>query len=53
MAVPAAAAPSAATAVRSAFDEFAKVVQIFLNGSFNVLRLAAAAMAKNDPPGDR
>ncbi len=32
-----------------AFDEFVKVVQIFLNGSFNVLRLAAAAMSKNDP----
>lgn len=25
------------------FDEFMKVVQIFLNGVFNVLRLAAAA----------
>lgn len=32
-----------------AFDDFIKVVQIFLNGSFNVLRLAAAAMAKNEP----
>jgi NAD(P)-dependent dehydrogenase (short-subunit alcohol dehydrogenase family) len=32
-----------------AFDEFAKVVQIFLNGSFNVLRLAASAMSKNEP----
>jgi len=31
------------------FDEFVKVVQIFLNGTFNVLRLAAAAMAKNEP----
>ncbi len=30
-------------------DQFIKVVQIFLNGSFNVLRLAAAAMAKNEP----
>jgi NAD(P)-dependent dehydrogenase (short-subunit alcohol dehydrogenase family) len=32
-----------------ALDEFMKVVQIFLHGSFNVLRLAAAAMAKNEP----
>jgi NAD(P)-dependent dehydrogenase (short-subunit alcohol dehydrogenase family) len=32
-----------------ALEEFMKVVQIFLNGSFNVLRLAAAAMAKNEP----
>lgn len=32
-----------------AFDEFVKVVQIFLNGTFNVLRMTAAAMAKNDP----
>lgn len=32
-----------------AFDEFVKVVQIFLNGTFNVLRLAAAAMSKNQP----
>ena len=32
-----------------AFDDFIKVVQIFLNGTFNVLRLAAAAMAKNEP----
>ena len=31
------------------FDDFVKVVQIFLHGSFNVLRLAAAAMAKNEP----
>ena len=30
-------------------DQFMKVVQIFLFGTFNVLRLAAAAMAKNDP----
>ena len=30
-------------------DQFAKVVEIFLNGSFNVLRLAAAQMATNDP----
>jgi NAD(P)-dependent dehydrogenase (short-subunit alcohol dehydrogenase family) len=30
-------------------DEFMKVVQVFLHGSFNVLRLAAAAMAKNEP----
>ncbi len=29
--------------------DFAGVVQIFLNGTFNVLRLAAAAMAKNEP----
>jgi NAD(P)-dependent dehydrogenase (short-subunit alcohol dehydrogenase family) len=32
-----------------AFDDFVRVVQIFLNGTFNVLRLAAAAMAKNEP----
>jgi NAD(P)-dependent dehydrogenase (short-subunit alcohol dehydrogenase family) len=32
-----------------AFDEFAKVIQIFLNGSFNVLRLAAAAMSATEP----
>ena len=32
-----------------AMDQFAKVVEIFLNGSFNVLRLAAAQMATNDP----
>jgi NAD(P)-dependent dehydrogenase (short-subunit alcohol dehydrogenase family) len=32
-----------------ALEEFMKVVQIFLNGSFNVLRLAAAAMSKNEP----
>jgi NAD(P)-dependent dehydrogenase (short-subunit alcohol dehydrogenase family) len=31
------------------FDEFVKVIQIFLNGTFNVLRLAAAAMARNEP----
>jgi NAD(P)-dependent dehydrogenase (short-subunit alcohol dehydrogenase family) len=31
------------------FDEFIKVVQIFLNGTFNVLRLAASAMSKNEP----
>jgi NAD(P)-dependent dehydrogenase (short-subunit alcohol dehydrogenase family) len=30
-------------------DDFMKVVQIFLHGSFNVLRLAASAMAKNEP----
>ncbi len=29
--------------------DFVGVVQIFLNGTFNVLRLAAAAMAKNEP----
>ena len=32
-----------------AFDAFIGVIQIFLNGSFNVLRLAAAAMSKNEP----
>lgn len=32
-----------------ALDDFATVVSIFLNGSFNVLRLAAAAMAKEEP----
>ena len=32
-----------------ALDEFMKVVAIFLHGSFNVLRLTAAAMAKNEP----
>jgi NAD(P)-dependent dehydrogenase (short-subunit alcohol dehydrogenase family) len=30
-------------------DHFMKVVEIFLHGSFNVLRLAAAAMATNEP----
>lgn len=30
-------------------DSFAKVIQINLIGSFNVLRLAALAMSKNDP----
>ncbi|MET0143753.1 MAG: SDR family NAD(P)-dependent oxidoreductase [Ilumatobacteraceae bacterium] len=31
------------------FADFTKVIQIFLNGSFNVLRLAAAAMSKTEP----
>jgi NAD(P)-dependent dehydrogenase (short-subunit alcohol dehydrogenase family) len=31
------------------FDTFVGVIQIFLNGTFNVLRLAAAAMSKNEP----
>jgi len=31
------------------FDTWLNVIQIFLNGSFNVLRLAAAAMSKNEP----
>jgi NAD(P)-dependent dehydrogenase (short-subunit alcohol dehydrogenase family) len=31
------------------FDTFMQVVQIFLHGTFNVLRLAASAMSKNDP----
>jgi NAD(P)-dependent dehydrogenase (short-subunit alcohol dehydrogenase family) len=31
------------------FDTWSNVIQIFLNGSFNVLRLAAAAMSKNEP----
>lgn len=30
-------------------DHFMNVVNIFLNGSFNVLRLSAAAMAKEQP----
>jgi len=30
-------------------EEFMKVVQVFLHGSFNVLRLTAAAMSKNEP----
>jgi NAD(P)-dependent dehydrogenase (short-subunit alcohol dehydrogenase family) len=30
-------------------EDFMKVVQIFLTGSFNVLRLAAAAVSKNEP----
>ncbi len=34
------------------FAHFTNVVQIFLNGTFNVLRLAASAMAKNDPDPD-
>jgi NAD(P)-dependent dehydrogenase (short-subunit alcohol dehydrogenase family) len=32
-----------------ALDTFMRVVEIFLHGAFNVLRLAAAAMAHNDP----
>jgi NAD(P)-dependent dehydrogenase (short-subunit alcohol dehydrogenase family) len=32
-----------------ALDHFAQVVQINLTGTFNVLRLAAAAMARNEP----
>ncbi len=35
-----------------AFDEFMKVVQIFLAGTFNVLRLTASAMSKNEPDPD-
>jgi NAD(P)-dependent dehydrogenase (short-subunit alcohol dehydrogenase family) len=31
-----------------ALDHFMNVVQVFLHGTFNVLRLAAAAMAKNE-----
>lgn len=34
------------------FDLFKKVIQINLIGSFNVLRLAAAAMAKNEADAD-
>jgi NAD(P)-dependent dehydrogenase (short-subunit alcohol dehydrogenase family) len=30
-------------------DDFMRVVQVFLHGSFNVLRLAAAAMSANEP----
>jgi NAD(P)-dependent dehydrogenase (short-subunit alcohol dehydrogenase family) len=30
-------------------DQFTRVLQIFLQGAFNVLRLAAAAMAVNEP----
>jgi NAD(P)-dependent dehydrogenase (short-subunit alcohol dehydrogenase family) len=33
-------------------SRFAQVVQINLIGTFNVLRLAAAAMARNEPEGD-
>jgi NAD(P)-dependent dehydrogenase (short-subunit alcohol dehydrogenase family) len=33
-------------------DEFTKVITVNLVGSFNVLRLAAAAMAGNDPVGE-
>jgi NAD(P)-dependent dehydrogenase (short-subunit alcohol dehydrogenase family) len=32
-----------------ALEHFMKVVEIFLSGSFNVLRLAAAAMGANEP----
>jgi NAD(P)-dependent dehydrogenase (short-subunit alcohol dehydrogenase family) len=32
---------------------FAKVIQVNLIGTFNVLRLAAAAMARNQPSGER
>jgi NAD(P)-dependent dehydrogenase (short-subunit alcohol dehydrogenase family) len=33
-------------------DAFIEVVQVFLNGTFNVLRLSAAAMATNEPDAD-
>lgn len=33
-------------------DRFARVLQINVNGTFNVIRLAAAAMAKNEPGAD-
>ncbi|MBM3796022.1 MAG: SDR family NAD(P)-dependent oxidoreductase [Acidobacteria bacterium] len=33
-------------------DAFARVIQINLIGTFNMTRLAAAAMAKNEPMGD-
>ncbi len=33
-------------------DAFARTVQINLVGTFNVLRLAAAAMARNEPEGE-
>ncbi len=35
-----------------ALEDFAKVIQINLIGSFNVARLVAAAMAKNPPQGE-
>jgi len=35
--------------VPMALEHFMKVVEIFLHGTFNVLRLAAAAMAANEP----
>lgn len=31
------------------FDHFRRVIDVFLNGTFNVLRLAASAMAANEP----
>ena len=34
------------------FDTFMQVVQIFLHGTFNVLRLTASAMSKNEPDPD-
>jgi NAD(P)-dependent dehydrogenase (short-subunit alcohol dehydrogenase family) len=39
----------------ASFEQFQWYVNLFLNGTFNVLRLAAAAMAKNeaDPEGGR
>jgi NAD(P)-dependent dehydrogenase (short-subunit alcohol dehydrogenase family) len=33
-------------------EHFAEIIRVNLTGSFNVLRLAAASMAKNDPLGD-
>ncbi len=34
------------------YDEFKRVIDINLNGTFNVSRLAAAEMLKNEPIGD-
>jgi NAD(P)-dependent dehydrogenase (short-subunit alcohol dehydrogenase family) len=34
------------------FETFMSVVQIFLHGTFNVLRLAASAMSRNEPDAD-
>ena len=31
------------------YDDYKRTVDVYLNGSFNVLRLTAAAMAKNEP----
>jgi NAD(P)-dependent dehydrogenase (short-subunit alcohol dehydrogenase family) len=34
------------------YEDYKRTVDVYMNGSFNVLRLTAAAMAKNDPIED-
>ena len=33
----------------ASFEQFQWYINLFLNGTFNVLRLGAAAMSKNEP----